>query len=137
MIKRALLLTIILHSIIFIGIPEAHGYVVMVMFDFISIPAIIRNGIEFSKGSFLGNSLMLIGLISLIGKIILIRKLFSKKIAEKKVAIYIGLVLLFVAFIVIIIGVLQIDTFLVAVTFGSGIPFLMYAGRVVYLLQKK
>ena len=136
MIKRAIILTLILNSLILIGVPAGHGYGIMIMFEFISVPSLIKNGINF-KENYPFNSLVLLGLISLLGKLALIISLFYKKISDKKTLIYSGLGLLLSAFLVVVLGAWNYDTFLFAVTFGSGIPFLMCFGRVVYLMNKK
>ena len=119
-----------------IAVPAGHGYGIMIMMEFISIPSLIRNGINFSE-NYPFNSLVLLGLLSLIGKIFLIISLFYKKISDKKFLIYGGLGLILTAFIGAVYGAWEYDTFLFAVTFGSGIPFLMYVGRVIYLMNRK
>jgi hypothetical protein len=136
LIKRAIIITLILNSIILIGVPAGHGYGIMVMFEFISIPSLLKNGIDFQKEYPFESSLIITALISLIGKIILIVSLFSKRILEKKLWIYIGLLLMIIAFLIVVYGAWDYDTFLFAITLGSGIPFLMYFGRVIYLMNK-
>jgi len=42
-----------------------------------------------------------------------------------------------ISFIIVCYGAWNYDNFLFAVTFGSGIPFLMYLGRVIYLSIKE
>ena len=125
-----------MNSIILIGVPAGHGYGIMAMFEFISIPSLLKNGINFQKEYPFESGLTLLGLISLIGKIILVACLFSTKIFKKKVRIYIGLGLIIIPFLIVIYGAWEYDTFLFAVTLGSGIPFLMYFGRVIYLIKK-
>ncbi len=52
-----------------IGVPSGHGYGIMIMFEFISIPSLIKDGINLSKNyPFIG--LMLLGLVSLLGKVL-------------------------------------------------------------------
>ncbi|WP_289046389.1 hypothetical protein [uncultured Olleya sp.] len=136
MIKRAIIITLILNSIILIGVPAGHGYGIMAMFEFISIPSLFKNGIDFQKEYPFESSLILTALVSLIGKIILIVCLFSKRILEKKLWVYIGLFLMIIPFLIIVYGAWNYDTFLFAITLGSGIPFLMYFGRVIYLINK-
>lgn len=41
-----------------------------------------------------------------------------------------------IPFLIIVYGAWNYDTFLFAITLGSGIPFLMYFGRVIYLINK-
>ncbi|MGR7812811.1 hypothetical protein [Lacinutrix undariae] len=137
MIRRAIILTLILNSIILIGVPSGHGYGFMGFFEFLSIPYLIENGINFQKNYPFESSLNIIGFISLIGKTLLITCLFYKKPLTKKSLIYTGLTLLFIAYIAINFGTWQYDTFLFIITLGSGIPFAMYFGRVIYLIQKE
>ncbi len=109
----------------------------MIMFEFISIPTLIKNGFDFQKDYPFESSLIFIALVSLIGKLISIGLLFSKDILNKKNWIYIGLTLMLISFIIVCYGAWNYDNFLFAVTFGSGIPFLMYLGRVIYLSNKE
>ena len=137
MIKRAIILTLILNSIILIGVPAGHGYGIMIMFESISVPTLIKNGFDFQKEYPFESSLIFIALVSLIGKLISIVLLFSKNILNKKNWIYIGLTLMLISFFIVCYGAWNYDNFLFAITFGSGIPFLMYFGRVLYLINKE
>ena len=137
MVKRAIIITIILNSIVLIAVPAGHGYGLMVMFEFISIPYLIRNGIEFGTDNPFEGELVLIGLVSLIGKAILMVSLFYRKIFDKKIQIYGGLLLMLVLFVGISFGAWEDDYILFIITLGSGIPFLMYLGRVIYLFHKQ
>ena len=136
MIKRAIIITLILNSLILIGVPAGHGYGIMIMFEFISIPSLIRNGINFND-NYPFNSLVLLGLVSLHGKVVLIISLCYKSVTDRKILIYSGLGLLLSSFIGVVLGAWNYDTFLLAVTFGSAIPFLMYFGRVIFLMNRK
>ena len=109
----------------------------MVMFEFISIPSLIRNGFEFEKEYPYNSGIILIGLTSLIGKLLLIASLFYKKVLDKKRMIYIGLILMLLSFIAVVFGAWEYDSFLFTITLGSGIPFLMFLGRVFYLMNKE
>ena len=107
------------------------------MFEFISIPMLVKNGFDFQKEYPFESSLILITLISLIGKLISIALLFSKNILTKRNWIHIGLALMLISFFIVCHGVWNYDNFLFAITFGSGIPFLIYFGRVLYLINKE
>ncbi|UKM66168.1 hypothetical protein GSB9_02747 [Flavobacteriaceae bacterium GSB9] len=137
MIKRAIILTLILNSIILIGVPAGHGYGIMILIEFISIRTIIESGFEFQQEYPFESSLILIAIVSLIGKLISIALLFSKNILTKINWIYIGLTLILISFLFICYGAWNYDNFLFALTLGSGIPFLMYFGRVLYLINKE
>ena len=106
------------------------------MFEFISIPTLIKSGFDFQKEYPFESSLILIALVSLIGKMISILLLFSKNILNKKNWIYIGLTLMLISFLFVCYGAWEYDSFLFAITLASGIPFLMYFGRVLYLINK-
>ncbi|SDL84165.1 hypothetical protein SAMN04488034_1172 [Salinimicrobium catena] len=107
------------------------------MFEVISVPMLIKNGFDFQKEYPFESSLILIALISLIGKLISITTLFSKNILYKQNWIYIGLTLMLISFLIVCYGAWAYDNILFAITFGSGIPFLMYFGRVLYLINQE
>jgi len=137
MIKRAIIITLVLNSIILVGIPAGHGYGVMIMVEFVAIPFLIENGIVFTEKYPFESSILLIVLFSLISKIILIVSLFYKNMLEKKRVIYFGLILLLISFIGVVYRTWNYDDFLFVIMLGSGIPFLMYFGRVIYLMNKE
>ena len=137
MIKRAIIILLILNSIILIGLPAGHGYGIMILIEFIGVRTIVENGFEFQKEYPFESSLILIAIVSLIGKLILIALLFSKNILTKKNWGYIGLTLMLISFFIVCYGAWDYDSFLFAITLGSGIPFLMYFGRVLYLIKKE
>jgi len=137
MIKRAIIITLVLNSIILVGIPAGHGYGVMIMVEFVAIPFLIKNGIVFTEKYPFESSILLIVLFSLISKIILIVSLFYKNMLEKKRVIYFWLILLLISFIGVVYRTWNYDDFLFVIMLGSGIPFLMYFGRVIYLMNKE
>jgi len=137
LIKRAIIITLILNSIILIGIPSGHGYGIMILIEYLGIRNIIEYGFEFNKNYPYESSLFLTAIFSLIGKLISIVLLFSKSILTKKNWIYIGLTLMMVSYLFVCYKTWDYDSFLFAITFGSGIPFLMYFGRVLYLINKE
>ncbi|PIX14890.1 MAG: hypothetical protein COZ16_05980 [Flavobacteriaceae bacterium CG_4_10_14_3_um_filter_31_253] len=135
--KKEILLTLILNSIIIISIPSAHAGGIMIMFEFLCIPEILKYGIEFKKEYMFESSILLIVLVSLIGKVIVIFSLFSEKILERKNLIYFGLILMLITFFIVLIGIWKFDTLIIAITFGTGIPFLIYSGKIMYLMNKE
>jgi hypothetical protein len=137
MIKRAIIITLILNSIILIGVPAGHGYGIMIMFEFMSVPSLLKNGIHIQNEYPFDSGLTLTALISLIGKITLTTCLFFKNIIEKKARIFSGLAIILLPFLLVIYGAWNFDTFLFVITLGSGTPFLMYLGRVVYLVNNE
>jgi phosphoglycerol transferase MdoB-like AlkP superfamily enzyme len=128
---------LILNSIVLIGVPSGHGYGIMIMFEFISIPMLIENGFDFQKEYPFESSFILIVLVSLLGKLVLILLLFSKKVLDHTKWIYLGLFLTLISFLFCCCGVGNYNNLLLAITFGSGIPFLMYFGRVLYLINQE
>ena len=137
MIKRALIITLILNSIILIGIPSGHGYGIVILIEYLGVRNIIESGFDFDKNYPYESSLFLIAIVSLIGKLIIIGILLLKNILTKKNWIYIGLTLILISFLIVCYETWNYDNFLFAVTLGSGIPFLMYFGRVSYLINKQ
>ena len=137
LIKRALIITLILNSIIIVLVPEGHGGGIMILFEILLIPEIIENGIDIGKINFLKNNIGIAIILSLIGKLILISTVFVKKIFKAKIWIKIGLIFLLISFLSICYNAWNDGLFLFAITLGSGIPFLMYFGRVLYLINKE
>ncbi len=133
MIKNAILITIILHSLILIAIPKAHGFGFMIFTDLISLASIFRY-LVFSESIDYDLTIILMGLISFFGKIILIISLFSTKM--KFIFRVAGLLFLFCSWLILFIynwdfGILTI------ITLGFSVPFLMYFGRVIYWMIKQ
>ena len=131
--KKAIILVLILNSIIVIGIPEGHGGGIMILFEMIIIPELVENGIDILKM----NILEVVILISLIGKLILISTLIFKEIFKIKILIKFGLALLLFSFLSLSHKAWKYDNFLFTITFGSGIPFLIYCVRTLYFLNKE
>lgn len=126
-------MTIILHSFILIGFPEAHGYGFMIFTDLISLASIFRY-LVFSESIDYDLAITLMGLISFFGKIILIISLFSTKM--KFIFRVAGLIFLLSSWLILLIynsdfGILTI------ITLGFSVPFLMYFGRVIYWMIKQ
>ncbi|WP_459212402.1 hypothetical protein [Aquimarina rhabdastrellae] len=134
--RKALIITIILNSIIIVLVPEGHGGGIMILFEIFLIPEIIENSIDIQKISFHENKLEVAIFISLIGKLILLSSLFFKKIFNSKIWIKIGLALMLISFLSVCYKTGDYDNFLFVITLGSGIPFLMYYGRIIYLINK-
>ena len=122
MIKRIKIWTMILHSMIIIG--AGHGIGILGIMDIACIPKIIENGIQNNNFGDFGDNLILVGLISLIGKIVLIISLFMKKEPNKNIAGLIGLFILWVSFYVLVSGNWNYDS-LYELAFWTGLPFLI------------
>ena len=137
MIKRALLFCCILNSIILIGIPAGHGYGVWSMIEIASLPTLWNSGFELHNEYPFGGSHLVAAFISLIGKLLSIGLLFSKNIIEKKSWILIGQIAILLPFLFIVYETWVYDQFLFTMTFGSGILYLLYMGRVFYLIREE
>lgn len=137
MIKKALIITLFLNSIILIAVPAGHGAGLMIMIEYISVQSLFESGFSFQKDYPFESSLILFGLVSLIGKLVVIATLFSRDILTKRVWVYIGLTLMLMTFLAICYGAWQQDNFLFAITFGSGIPFLIYYGYIFHQINKE
>ena len=134
MVKKAKILTIIFHSIIIIA--AGHGMGIMLMLDLVSIPSIIKNGFELNLTNEYESRFLITGSISMIGKIVLIVSLFPKAILIKNILAILGIILLLISFGVLTIGDWFYESLFI-ISFCSGIPFLMYSGRVTYLMIKQ
>ena len=130
MIKRIKIWTMILHSMIIIG--AGHGIGILGIMDIACIPKIIENGIQNNNFGDFGDNLILVGLISLIGKIVLIISLFMKKEPNKNIAGLIGLFILWVSFYVLVSGNWNYDS-LYELAFWTGLPFL-FCSIVLFVL---
>ena len=109
----------------------------MILIEYLGVRNKVEYGFEFDKNYPYESSLFLTAIFSLIGKLISIGLLFSKSILTKKNWIYIGLTLMMASYIFVCYKTWNYDSFLFAITLGSGIPFLMYFGRVLYLINKE
>ena len=120
-----------------IVIPSGHGGGLMIMLETLCIPLIIKNGIKLKSEHPFESNLLFIILLSLTGKIIMTLNLFSKEIHKHKKLIYFGLTLMVIAFIAIVIGILKYDYFIILITLGSGIPFLIYSWKLIKSIKMK
>jgi len=137
LIKNKLIAALILNAIIIIVIPSGHGGGPLIMLEFFSLPLILENGIKIKSEHPFESYILLIILISLIGKIIVIFNLFSKEIIKSKKYIYFGLSVMLIAFTCILISILKYAPIIPLITLGSGIPFLIYCYKSVRLINKK
>lgn len=92
-IKLVKIFTILIHSFIIIGV--GHGIGILLFFELPSIPYLIKNGFELESltGEF-HERLILVGLISIIGKTILIISLFNKSQRNKGFIGLLGILIL-------------------------------------------
>ena len=131
-IKKVKIFTILIHSFIIIG--AGHGIGVMGMIDIACIPNLIDNyGFTFN-GNF-DDNIMSIGLLSLIGKIMLISSLFVKKDRIKNLTGLIGILLLWISVYFLTSGNWNYDS-LYELAFWTSVPFLISSIILTYLINK-
>ena len=132
-IKKIKLYTILFHSFIIIG--AGHGIGVMLFFYYLSIPMLFNNGIEYNLKAEYQDRLMLVGLISIIGKITLILSIFINLNKIKNVITLIGIILLWISVFFLTSGNWFYD-WLYGFTFLTSIPFLIYSIKLTQLIFK-
>ncbi|MEP2278830.1 hypothetical protein [Maribacter sp.] len=128
MMKKSIIIVLILHSLILFGIPSGHGFGLMILLDILCVPMIFQNDLE--------EFFIVAGIISLTGKLLLIISFFVKDLNTKNSIVVIGLIALLISFFLIIIENSN-DTMLTLLPLIFGVPFLLYLGRVLYLMNKK
>jgi hypothetical protein len=130
--KKIKIFTIIIHSFIIIGV--GHGIGIMGIIDIASIPNLI-DGYEFTlKGEF-SDKIMSIGLISLIGKVLLIISLFLKSKLNKRIFEIVGILFLWVSVYFLTSGNWSYN-WLYGFTFLTSVPFLIASIKLISLMLK-
>lgn len=136
--KKIKILTVILHSLILIGI--GHGGIFLLLFELGSIPALFNGKIEFDFNADYEDKLMLSGLISLIGKVFLIFSFFVKTNFNKTLTELIGLVFLWLSVYSMTSGKWDYNS-LAEFSFWSSVPFLISSliltGYIIERIKKK
>ena len=133
MVKNAILLLILFHALIFIPIPEAHGYGFMIFMDLISCSSIFRK-IFFAEQPTLEPTYIIMGLFSLLNKITLTSTLFLSK--WKRIIRIMGLLFIILSWSCLFFNYTTFDVITLIIILSS-IPFLMYFARVLYLISKE
>lgn len=131
--KKRKIYTIIFHSLIVIG--AFHGIGIMGLIDIASIPNLI-SGTSFTLKGDLGDKIMSIGLISLIGKLLLITSFFIKTKAYKRTLEIIGVLILWLSIYLLSSGN-WIYNSVHAIAFYTSIPFLISSGILVFSIITK
>jgi len=131
-IKKVKIFTILIHSFIIIG--AGHGIGIMGMIDIASIPNLIDNYGFTLNGNF-DDNIMSIGLLSLIGKMLLIFSLFVKTNRIKNLTGLIGLLLLWITVYFLTSGNWNYDS-LYELAFWTSVPFLISSIILTYLIIK-
>ncbi|MFC7445296.1 hypothetical protein C7H62_0499 [Mesoflavibacter sp. HG96] len=131
-IKKIKIFTILIHSFIIIG--AGHGIGIMGMIDIASIPNLIDN-YEFTISGNFDDNIMSIGLLSLIGKIMLIISLFVKINRIKNLTGIIGISLLWITVYFLTSGNWDYSS-LYKIAFWTSVPFLISSIILTYLIIK-
>src|SRR5690606_18083181 len=131
-IKKIKIFTILIHSFIRIG--AGHGIGIMGMIDIASIPNLIDNYGFTLSGNF-DDNIMSIGLLSLIGKILLILSLFVKINRIKNLTALIGISLLWITVYFLTSGNWNYDS-LYELAFWTSVPFIISSIILTYLIIK-
>jgi hypothetical protein len=131
-IKKIKIFAILIHSFIIIG--AGHGIGIMGMIDIASIPNLLDNYGFTLRGNF-DDNIMSIGLLSLIGKILLIFSLFIKINRIKNLTALIGISLLWITVYFLTSGNWNYDS-LYKLAFWTSVPFLISSIILTYLIIK-
>ncbi|WP_299834825.1 hypothetical protein [uncultured Tenacibaculum sp.] len=118
--KTVKIFTIVSHALIILGV--GHGIGFMGLIDVASIPNLISDYGFTLKGSF-SDRIMSIGLISLVGKVLLLISFFIKKFQTKEILEFLGLILLWVSFFFLNFNLGSNSSG--GIIFFTGIPFLI------------
>lgn len=128
--RNSIILTIILHSFIILGV--GHGIGIMGIIDIASIPNLIDDYGFTLEGEF-SDKIMSIGLISLIGKTLLIISLFLKLKLNKRVVGTAGILLLWLSVYFLSSGKWSNNS-AYEIAFWTSIPFLISSLNSIFLI---
>lgn len=128
--RNSLILTIILHSFIILGV--GHGIGIMGIIDIASIPNLIDDYGFTLSGEF-NDKIMSIGLISLIGKVLLIISIFLKREFYKRILEIVGIILLWTSVYFLSSGNWRYNS-VYEIAFWTSIPFLISSLNSMFLI---
>jgi hypothetical protein len=131
--RNSLILTIILHSFIILGV--GHGIGIMGIIDIASIPNLIDDYGFTLSGEF-NNKIMSIGLISLIGKVLLIISIFLKSEFYKRIIEIVGIILLWISVYFLSSGNWRYNS-VYEIAFWTSIPFLISSLNSMFLILRE
>jgi hypothetical protein len=131
--RNSIILTVILHSFIILGV--GHGIGIMGIIDIASILNLIENYGFTLNGEF-SDKIMTIGLISLIGKILLIISLFLKTKLCERILEIVGILLLWISVYFLTSGNWNYNS-VYEIAFWTSIPFLISSLCLAYLIIQK
>ena len=131
--RNSIILTVTLHSFIIIG--AGHGIGIMGIIDIASIPNLIDDYGFTLSGEF-NDKIMSIGLISLIGKVLLIYSLFLKSELYKRIFEIVGILLLWISVYFLSSGNWSYN-FVYAIAFWTSVPFIISSLNSSFLIAEK
>lgn len=117
--------------------PSGHGYGVLILLEYMSMTSLIESNFQDYSNYPYEYSILKMALVSLIGKLVIIISLFLTRSAKRTTLIYIGLVLMVLPFLVIVMHTWNYDSLLFSITLVTGIPFLLFLIRTIYMIQSK
>ncbi|CAL2081493.1 hypothetical protein [Tenacibaculum sp. 190524A02b] len=128
--RKSIIRTIILHAFIILGI--GHGIGIMGIIDIVSIPNLVYDKGFTLTGEF-SDTIMSIGLVSLIGKILLIISLFLKRKLSKQILEIVGIIFLWMSVYFLTSGNWDYNS-VYAIAFWTSVPFLISSLNLVFLI---
>lgn len=135
-IKILTIFTLLIHCLIIIGV--GHGIAIMGMLDvlgIISVPAMLKNGIEFNLNGGFEDRLSLVMISSVLGKLTLIISWFLENIRTKNLTGLFGLILLWISVYLLSSGNWNYDLFY-EIAFWTSTPFLISSFFLTFYIIK-
>ena len=133
-INKLKLFTILFHAFIVIG--AGHGIGVLIFQDIVSIQSLTETGFQFNNSGTYEDNLLLVGLLSFLGKIILILSIFLKNKQAKQLNALGALCLLWFSVFLLCYGDWHLND-LHKLAFWSSIPFLISSLILTYMTVKQ
>ena len=128
-LKKIKIYTILIHCFIIIG--AGHGIGILLFLDYLSVNSLFNNELTFSLDGDYQDRLDLVGLISFIGKIILIISFFVSNKIFKNTLNLVGVLVLWISVCILTTGNWSYDS-LYAISFFTSVPFLIASLFLVY-----
>lgn len=128
-LKKIKIYTILIHCFIIIG--AGHGIGILVFLDYLSVNSLFNNELTFSLDGDYQDRLELVGLISFIGKIILIISFFVSSKIFKNTLNLVGVLVLWISVCILTTGNWSYNS-LYAISFFTSVPFLIASLFLVY-----
>ncbi|MUU76894.1 hypothetical protein [Winogradskyella endarachnes] len=128
-LKKIKIYTILIHCFIIIGV--GHGIGILLVLDYLSVQSLFNNEIIFNLSGNYQDRLELVGLISFIGKIILIVSFFVSRKIFKNTLNLVGVIVLWISVYILTSGNWSYDG-LYPISFITSVPFIIASLFLVY-----